>query len=177
MTDTFSICFQTNQVLPASPRWPLSRRTPWQSPGTSPATTAVSPSSTTSSRWDPRESTSGPGSTSLTRSSRRPTSPNSSRRRPPTSSESPPRIRSAPDNHHRPLNLPNMVSAENQLTVPMLRLFSSKAQECKYFWKPLKPCHVGTHLKALAEYSHMSSHLLGFRSFFVCFFIILYWSN
>ena len=45
---------------------------------------------------------------------------------------------------------------------PMLRLLSSKAQGRKYFWKPSKPCHVSIHWKALAEYSHMSTHLPGF---------------
>ena len=29
------------------------------------------------------------------------------------------------------------------LTLPMLRLLSSKAQGCNDFWKPSKPCHVG----------------------------------
>ena len=52
------------------------------------------------------------------------------------------------------------------LTLPMLRLLSSKAQGCENFRKPSKPCHVGTHWKALAEYSQMSSHLPGFQSFF-----------
>ena len=42
------------------------------------------------------------------------------------------------------------------------------------FWKPSKPCHVGIHWKALAEYSQMSTHLLGFRLFFIFFCIILY---
>ena len=49
------------------------------------------------------------------------------------------------------------------LTLPMLRLLSSKAQECKILEKPLKPCHLGIHLKALAEYSQMSTHLPGFQ--------------
>ena len=49
------------------------------------------------------------------------------------------------------------------LTLPMLRLLSSKAQECKILEKPLKPCHLGIHLKALAEYSQMSTHLAGFQ--------------
>ena len=53
----------------------------------------------------------------------------------------------------------------NLLTLPMLRLLSSKAQERKDFQKTSKPCHVGTHWKALAECSQMSTHLPGFRSF------------
>ena len=52
------------------------------------------------------------------------------------------------------------------LTLPMLRLLSSKEQRCKYFWKPSKPCHVGIHWIELAEYSQMSTHLPGFLSFF-----------
>ena len=53
----------------------------------------------------------------------------------------------------------------NTLTLPMLRLLSSKAQRRKYFWKPSEPCLVGTHWNALAECSHMSTHLPGFQSF------------
>ena len=52
------------------------------------------------------------------------------------------------------------------LTLPMLRLFSSKIQRCKYFWKPSKPCHVDIHSIALAEHSQMSTHMPGFQSFF-----------
>ena len=51
------------------------------------------------------------------------------------------------------------------LALPMLRLLSSKAQRCKYFWKPSKPCHVGTHWIALAKCSQMSTHMPGFQSF------------
>ena len=47
----------------------------------------------------------------------------------------------------------------------MLRLLLSKAHRCKDFRKPSKPCHVGMHWIALAEYSRMSTHLLGFQSF------------
>ena len=50
------------------------------------------------------------------------------------------------------------------LTLPMFRLLSSKAQGHKDFWKPSKPCLVGIHMKALAEYSQMSAHLPGFQS-------------
>ena len=52
------------------------------------------------------------------------------------------------------------------LTLPMLRLLSSKEQGCKYFWIPSKPCHVGIHWIALTEYSQMSTHVPGFQSFF-----------
>ena len=58
-----------------------------------------------------------------------------------------------------------VASALEGLTLPMWRLLSSKT-ECKDFYKPSKPCHVGTHLKALTEYSQMSTHFLGFQSFF-----------
>ena len=37
------------------------------------------------------------------------------------------------------------------LTLPMLRLLSSITQDSKDFWKTSKPCHVGTHWKALAD--------------------------
>ena len=52
------------------------------------------------------------------------------------------------------------------LTIPMLRLLSSKAQGCKYFWKISKHCHVGIHWITLHEYSQMSTHVPGFQSFF-----------
>ena len=60
------------------------------------------------------------------------------------------------------------------LTLPMLRLLSSKAQGRKDFWKPLKPCHVGIHWIALAEYSQMSTHLPGFIDFsgFLHYFVL-----
>ena len=51
------------------------------------------------------------------------------------------------------------------LTLPMLRLLSSKAHWCKDFCKPYKPCHVGIQWEALIEYSQMSTHLPGFWSF------------
>ena len=54
-------------------------------------------------------------------------------------------------------------------TLPMLRLLSFKAQGGKDFRKPSKPCHVGIHWIALAEYSHMSTHLPEFQSFFSFF--------
>ena len=60
----------------------------------------------------------------------------------------------------------SMACCESCLTLPMLRLLSSKAQERKDFGKPSEPCHVGTHWKALAEHSHMSTHLPGFQSFY-----------
>ena len=43
--------------------------------------------------------------------------------------------------------------------------FKSKAQGRKDFCKPSKPCHVGIHWKALAEYSQMSTLVPGFLSF------------
>ena len=39
----------------------------------------------------------------------------------------------------------------------------------KHFWKTSKPCHVGIHQIALTEFSQMSTHLPGFRSFSVVF--------
>ena len=49
------------------------------------------------------------------------------------------------------------------ITLPMLRLLSSKAQARNDFWKPSKPCHVGIHWKILTEYSQMSAHMPGFQ--------------
>ena len=62
---------------------------------------------------------------------------------------------------------------EYPLTLTMLRLLSSKAQECKDFWKTSKPCHVGIHWIALTEYSQMSTHVPGFQSFH-SFFVSLW---
>ena len=54
---------------------------------------------------------------------------------------------------------------EYWLTLPMLRLLSSKGQEYRVFLKPFKPCHVGIHWIALAEYSQMNTYMPGFQSF------------
>ena len=53
----------------------------------------------------------------------------------------------------------------------MLRLLSSNAHERKYFWKPSKPCQVGTHWIALMECSQMNTHMPGFQWFFRIFAI------
>ena len=45
------------------------------------------------------------------------------------------------------------------------RRFSKILSNAKNFWKPSKPCHVGIHWKALAEYFQLSTHLPGFQSF------------
>ena len=51
-------------------------------------------------------------------------------------------------------------------TLPMLRIyFCHKLKGRKNFWKPSKPCHVGIHRIARAEYSQMSTNLIGFQSF------------
>ena len=71
----------------------------------------------------------------------------------------------------------NYLYLGHYLTLPMLRLLSSKAQGCKDFQKPSKHCHVGIHWIALAEYSQMSTHVPRFQSFFQVFCIFLYWSN
>ena len=55
------------------------------------------------------------------------------------------------------------------LTLSMLRILSYKAQGWKVFWKPSRSCHVGIHWKAFTEYSHMSTHVAGFQSFFRIF--------
>ena len=53
-----------------------------------------------------------------------------------------------------------------QSTLIMLRLPLSKTQGGKDFWKPSKPCHVGIHWIALAEYSQMCTHVSEFQLFF-----------
>ena len=53
----------------------------------------------------------------------------------------------------------------NGLTLPMLRLLSSK--EGKVSEKPSKSCHVGINGIALAEYCQMSTLVPGFQSFSV----------
>ena len=58
-----------------------------------------------------------------------------------------------------------LVQRKKPLTLPVLRLLSSKAQGCKDFWKQSKPCHVGNHGKRFAEHSHMSTHVPGLQSF------------
>ena len=51
------------------------------------------------------------------------------------------------------------------LTLPMPRLFSSRAQGCKDFLNPSEPCHVGIHGIALAKDCRISTHMKGFHSF------------
>ena len=63
------------------------------------------------------------------------------------------------------------------LTLLMLRLLSSNAQECKKLWKSSNPSHLGIHRKALVEYIQMSTHMPGFQNYFKDFCIILYWLN
>ena len=55
------------------------------------------------------------------------------------------------------------------LTLPTLRLLSANAQKRKYFWKPSKPCQVGTHWITLMEYSQMSTHMPQFQWFYRIF--------
>ena len=62
------------------------------------------------------------------------------------------------------------------LTLPVLRLFLSKVQGHKYFWKTSKPFHVGIHWKALAEYSD-EYPFARVSVIFQDFCIILYWSK
>ena len=67
------------------------------------------------------------------------------------------------------LNLKNTLLCnfwQTYLTLPMLRLLLSKAQERKDSLKPPKPCHVGIHWIALTEHSQMSTHMAGFQSVF-----------
>ena len=62
----------------------------------------------------------------------------------------------------------------------ILRPLLSKAQGCKDFWKPSKPCHVGIHWIALTEYSQMSTHAWVSVIFLVCFlhyFVLFEWAT
>ena len=56
-------------------------------------------------------------------------------------------------------------NCSSMLTLPIPRILSSKAQKLKDFLNLSKPCHVGIHWKALAEYSQMSTMCQGFSSF------------
>ena len=56
----------------------------------------------------------------------------------------------------------------NGLTLPMHRLIP-KQKDAKIFLKSSKPCHVGIHWIALAEYSQMGNHMPGLQSFFSLF--------
>ena len=49
------------------------------------------------------------------------------------------------------------------LTLPMLRLLSSKAQGRKVFLKQSKPCNIGIHWIALSKNSQMSTHMPWFQ--------------
>ena len=66
-------------------------------------------------------------------------------------------------------------STSGPLTLSILWLLLPKAQGCKYFFKSSKPCHVGTHWKALAEHFQISTHLPRVSMVFQDFCIILYW--
>ena len=57
----------------------------------------------------------------------------------------------------------------NGLTLPMLRLLFPKAQGRNDFRKPSKLYHVAVRWIALAKYFQMSTHVLGFQSFFSFF--------
>ena len=59
----------------------------------------------------------------------------------------------------------NSQDINDKLTISKLRLLSSTAQGRKDLWKSSKPCHVGIHKKALAEYYQMSTHLPRFQYF------------
>ena len=67
------------------------------------------------------------------------------------------------------------------LTLPMLIIilgyFHPKHKNAKNLRKLSKPCHVGIHWIALAEFYQMSTHVPGFQSFTVLFCITLYWPN
>ena len=62
-----------------------------------------------------------------------------------------------------------LITSNTQATVQSTRTLR--------FSKSSKPCHVGIHWIALAEYSKMSTQVPGFQSFFRLFCIILNWPN
>ena len=53
----------------------------------------------------------------------------------------------------------------------MRRLLSSKAQRCKDFWKPSKPCHTGIYWISLAEQKSTHCQGLSFFRVFISFCI------
>ena len=59
------------------------------------------------------------------------------------------------------------------LTLPMLKLPRQKHKSANCY-EIIEPCHVGIHWIALTEYSQMSTHLPGFRSFsgVLCHFVL-----
>ena len=64
----------------------------------------------------------------------------------------------------------NLCVALEGSTLPMLRLFSSKAQQSKDFWNLFKPCHVGIHWIVLVECSRVSTHVVEFQCVLFVFF-------
>ena len=70
-------------------------------------------------------------------------------------------------------NLINMIgihgSISIKLTLLILMLSSSRAQECKGFRKPIKLCHVSIHWIGLAGNSKMSTHVPRLQSFISIF--------
>ena len=62
-------------------------------------------------------------------------------------------------------------SIGSSLALPILDVIvrSSKAHEHKDFWKTSKPCCVGIHWIALADYSQMSTHKCAWVSVISCF--------
>ena len=57
------------------------------------------------------------------------------------------------------------ISRCQELNLAMLKLLRPKHKNAMIFWKTSKPCHVGIHWIALAEHSHMSTHVPVFQSF------------
>ena len=58
------------------------------------------------------------------------------------------------------------VQTSLQRTLPMLRLTFVQRTRMQRFLESSKPCHVGIHWIALAEYSQTSTHVPGFQLFF-----------
>ena len=62
-----------------------------------------------------------------------------------------------------------VVSAVEGLTLPNAKAMFIQSTRTLVFFKTSEPCHVGIHWIDLADYSPMSTHVLGFQSFFLCF--------
>ena len=70
-------------------------------------------------------------------------------------------FRSVIDLHNKDKLLADYIIRINPSTAEANFVQSTRIQR---FWKTSKPCHVGIHWIALAEYSQMSSHMPGFQS-------------
>ena len=68
--------------------------------------------------------------------------------------------------------MPEYMRTHVRLTLPMLRLLSSRIQGCKEF---RRSCHVGIHWIALTEYS--DEYPFAMVSVIFCAYAFLYWQH